>query len=217
MLGSIRRSDPGRSTSPSASPARRFQRHRPQARGEPPCHRRIAGLSPAPRPTQEPSDLFQHNCSSAFSRSKQFRWTLETPEGARQTLRVSGEVDPTMARCCAMVLAGHGLALKAWEIADDLNAGRLRELLLPDHPPPGGPIHALYPRNRFLSRGCGCSSTVRGDLRAGAALGEGVEDKLPEARVGARAVISPVVTSALAPSFQRHGRGRPTIHEFADS
>jgi hypothetical protein len=48
-------------------------------------------------------------------------------------------------------LAGHGLALKSlWEIADDLNAGRL-EILLPDHPPPGHAIYALYPQNRFLS------------------------------------------------------------------
>jgi len=31
-----------------------------------------------------------------------------------------------------------------------LNAGRL-EILLPDYPPPGHAIHALYPQNRFLS------------------------------------------------------------------
>jgi DNA-binding transcriptional LysR family regulator len=48
-------------------------------------------------------------------------------------------------------LAGQGLALKSiWEIVEDLNTGRL-QIVLPECPPLGHAIHALYPQNRFLS------------------------------------------------------------------
>src|SRR5260221_295875 len=101
---------------------------------------------------QEPADLLRHNCLLLrFPGSKQFRWTLETLEGP-QTLRVSGNMDSNNGEVLRQwCLAGQGLALKSlWEIADDLNARRL-EILLPDYPPPGHAIHALYPQERVLS------------------------------------------------------------------
>ena len=100
----------------------------------------------------QPADLLKHNCLLLrFPGSKQFRWTLETPEGP-QTLRVAGTMDSNNGEVLRQwCLAGQGLALKSlWEIAEDLNAGRL-QIVLPEYPPPGHAIHALYPQNRFLS------------------------------------------------------------------
>lgn len=99
-----------------------------------------------------PADLPKHNCLLLrFPGSKQFRWTLETPEGPR-TLRLAGNMDSNNGEVLRQwCLAGHGLALKSlWEIADDLNAGRL-QIVLEDYPPVAHSISALYPQNRFLS------------------------------------------------------------------
>jgi len=101
---------------------------------------------------EAPADLLKHNCLLLrFPGSKQFRWTLEAPEGP-VTLRVSGNMDSNNGEVLRQwCLAGQGLALKSlWEVAEDLNAGRL-QVVLPDTPPPGHAIHALYPQNRFLS------------------------------------------------------------------
>src|SRR5262249_25892825 len=100
----------------------------------------------------EPTDLLKHNCLLLrFPGSKQFRWTLETPEGP-VTLRVSGNMDSNNGEVLRQwCLAGQGLALKSiWEIVEDLNAGRL-QIVLPEFPPHGHAIYALYPQNRFLT------------------------------------------------------------------
>jgi DNA-binding transcriptional LysR family regulator len=101
---------------------------------------------------REPTDLLQHNCLLLrFPGSRQFRWTLQTPEGPI-TLRVAGNMDANNGEVLRdWCLAGHGLALKSlWEVVDDLNAGRL-EVVLPAFPPAGHAVYALYPQNRFLS------------------------------------------------------------------
>jgi DNA-binding transcriptional LysR family regulator len=101
---------------------------------------------------QEPTDLLRHNCLLLrFPGSRQFRWTVATPDGP-VTLRVSGNVDSNNGEVLReWCLAGHGLALKSvWEIVADLNAGRL-EIVLPEFPPQSHAIYALYPQNRFLS------------------------------------------------------------------
>jgi DNA-binding transcriptional LysR family regulator len=101
---------------------------------------------------QEPTDLLRHNCLLLrFPGSRQFRWTLATPEGP-VTLRVSGNMDSNNGEVLReWCLGGHGLALKSvWEIVEDLNAGRL-EIVLPHFSPQGHAIYALYPQNRFLS------------------------------------------------------------------
>jgi DNA-binding transcriptional LysR family regulator len=100
----------------------------------------------APR---EPEDLLDHNCLLLrFPGSKQFRWTLEGPDGPI-TLRVSGSMDSNSGEALRdWCLAGHGLALKSlWEIADDLNEGRLVPVLT-GFPPPGHAIYAMYPHSQ---------------------------------------------------------------------
>jgi DNA-binding transcriptional LysR family regulator len=135
---------------------------------------------------QEPAELLKHNCLLLrFPGSKQFRWTLETPEGP-QTLRVSGNMDSNNGEVLRQwCLAGQGLALKSlWEIAEDLNAGRL-EIVLPDYPPPGHAIHALYPQNRFLSSRVRLFIDYLAEIYGPVPPWErGLKVKLPQGRVG---------------------------------
>ncbi len=103
---------------------------------------------PAPR---EPADLLEHNCLLLrFPGSKQYRWTLAAAEGP-VTLRVGGTMDSNNGEVLRdWCLAGQGLALKSlWEVGEDIAAGRLR-VVLPDHPPLGYGIYALYPHSRFV-------------------------------------------------------------------
>lgn len=98
---------------------------------------------------QVPEDLLDHNCLLLrFPGSKQFRWTLQGPDGP-MTLRVSGNMDSNNGEALReWCLAGHGLALKSlWEIVDDLNEGRLVPVLV-DYPPPSLGIYALYPHSQ---------------------------------------------------------------------
>lgn len=97
---------------------------------------------------QEPEDLLDHNCLLLrFPGSKQFRWTLKGRDGP-VTLRVSGNMDSNSGEALRdWCLAGHGLALKSlWEIAEDLNEGRLVPVLT-DFPPPSHAIYAMYPHS----------------------------------------------------------------------
>ena len=103
---------------------------------------------PAPK---EPADLLEHNCLLLrFPGSKQYRWTLEAPDGP-VTLRVSGSMDSNNGEALRdWCLAGYGLALKSlWEVGEDISAGRLI-VVLPDFPPLGYGIYALYPHSRFV-------------------------------------------------------------------
>jgi DNA-binding transcriptional LysR family regulator len=100
---------------------------------------------------QVPEDLLAHTCLLLrFPGSRQYRWTLTTPDGP-VTLAVSGRMDSSNGEVLTdWCRAGHGLALKClWEVWEDLRDGRL-EVVLPDHPPPGHAITALYPHTRFL-------------------------------------------------------------------
>lgn len=101
-------------------------------------------------PPQEPADLLEHNCLLRFPGSKQYRWTLETPDGP-VTLRVGGNMDSNTGEALRdWCLAGRGLAMKSvWEVAEDIAAGRL-SIVLPNFPPLGYGIYALYPHSRFV-------------------------------------------------------------------
>lgn len=98
---------------------------------------------------QVPEDLLDHNCLLLrFPGSKQYRWTLQGPDGPI-TLRVSGNMDCNSGEALRdWCLAGHGLALKSlWEIVDDLNEGRLVPVLT-GYSPPNHAIYALYPHSQ---------------------------------------------------------------------
>ena len=100
---------------------------------------------------QRPEDLLDHSCLLLrFPGSQQFQWTLGGPDGPT-TVSVGGTMDSDNAEVLRdWCLAGHGLALMSlWEVGEDLAAGRL-ETVLPDHPPPGHAITALYPHSHYL-------------------------------------------------------------------
>ncbi|RDJ00534.1 LysR family transcriptional regulator [Dyella solisilvae] len=77
-------------------------------------------------------------------------WIVQTPEGPRP-LRMEGSItcdNGDLMR--ALAVAGHGLAFKsAWDIAEDVRAGRLvplsGEVIMPD-----AHIYAIYPSRRYL-------------------------------------------------------------------
>lgn len=103
---------------------------------------------PAPK---EPEDLLDHNCLLLrFPGSKQFRWTVQGPDGP-VTLRVSGNMDSNSGEALRdWCIAGQGLALKSlWEIVDDLNDGRLVPVLT-EFPPPSHAIYAMYPHSQHV-------------------------------------------------------------------
>ncbi|WP_374655817.1 LysR family transcriptional regulator [Dongia sp.] len=100
---------------------------------------------------QTPEDLLEHNCLLLrFPGSKQYRWTLNTPDGP-QLLRVAGNMDSDNSEVLLdWCLAGHGLALKSvWEIVDYLNEGQLK-IVLSGYPPVSDAIHALYPHGAHV-------------------------------------------------------------------
>ncbi|WP_430387406.1 LysR family transcriptional regulator [Dyella sp. 20L07] len=96
-------------------------------------------------------DLQQHACLMLHRPGQAILpWILQTPDGPR-TLRVDAAItcdNGDLMR--ALAVAGHGLAFKsAWDIAEDVRAGRLvpvlADVILPD-----AHIYAIYPSRRYL-------------------------------------------------------------------
>ena len=100
---------------------------------------------------ETPEDLLKHNCLLLrFPGSQQFQWTLEGPEGP-VTLPVAGDMDSDHGEVLtAWCLKGAGLAVKSlWEVGKDIKARRLR-VVLPNWPPQGHAVYALYPHSRHM-------------------------------------------------------------------
>jgi DNA-binding transcriptional LysR family regulator len=98
-----------------------------------------------------PEDLLEHRCLLLrFPGSRQYRWTLRTPDGP-VTLPVGGAIDADDGDVLTeWALMGQGIAMKPlWEVASHLREGRLRPLLL-DHPPEPAVLAVLYPHRRLL-------------------------------------------------------------------
>lgn len=118
-------------------------------------NRRILVASPAYLEAQgepsEPDDLMRHNCLLLrFPGSQQYQWTLEGAGGPR-SLSVSGSMDSDNGEVLTdWCLEGAGIALKSlWEVGEDIAAGRLK-VVLPESPPTGHAIYAVYPGGRLL-------------------------------------------------------------------
>lgn len=102
------------------------------------------------RPTSV-EDLANHDCLLLHRPGLGILpWMVQSPEGPRP-LRVDGAItcdNGDLMR--ALAVAGHGLAFKsAWDIAEDVRAGRLvplaGDVILPD-----AHIYAIYPSRRYL-------------------------------------------------------------------
>lgn len=100
---------------------------------------------------KQPDDLLAHTCLLLrFPGSQQFRWVLNGKDGP-VTINVSGAMDSDSGEAIRdWCLAGNGIALlSVYEAGHDIKDGRLK-VVLPQHPPPGHGLYALYPHGRYV-------------------------------------------------------------------
>ena len=95
-------------------------------------------------------DLKRHNCLVNTGLTTVDHWHFDG-EGGEVSIQVSGNLSADNSEALReAVLDGLGIGLiPVWLVQDDLAAGRL-EILLPDYRPLRRPIHAVYPRGRFV-------------------------------------------------------------------
>ncbi|TJZ94169.1 LysR family transcriptional regulator [Paracoccus gahaiensis] len=97
-----------------------------------------------------PDDLAGHNCLLLrYPRSPEYFWTLQTPEGPRKMM-VQGRFDTDDGDVLTgWALDGHGIANRPrYDVAEDLAAGRLVEVLA-DHRPLPAQFGCLTPHRRL--------------------------------------------------------------------
>jgi len=100
------------------------------------------------------ADLERHACLVlASGGALHADWRFRAAHGGHVNLRVRGRlVSDTGGQVHDWMLAGHGLARRSlWDVADDLAAGRLVEVLR-DWSDEDAPISVVYPSRRFLPR-----------------------------------------------------------------
>ena len=94
-----------------------------------------------------PADLCAHDCLVLTGRDgRQDTWRLAGPDGAPVAVRVRGRFESNYGEVLReAAVAGLGIAMHSlWHVHRDLAQGRLR-VVLPDHPPPAGGLHAVMP------------------------------------------------------------------------
>lgn len=103
------------------------------------------------------SDLAKHNClvtatEGGLADSWHFRDPVDAGGKARNiNVKVAGDMQCNDGEVLTRwAIAGHGLAWRsAWEVAEEIERGRLIEVL-PKFAAPGNDIHAVYPDRKFL-------------------------------------------------------------------
>lgn len=120
-------------------------------------HRRLPVASPAyldrvGRPAR-PSDLAGHNCMTLLRGGGRFDLWPFTVDGAATTVKVSGDRDANDGDLLRRwALDGLGVVLKsAWDVLDDIAAGRL-EPLLTTFCPPDVDLQLVFPGDRNRPR-----------------------------------------------------------------
>lgn len=95
-----------------------------------------------------PADLAKHNCLMLTSLSTPRFWTLEGPKG-RERVKIAGNFASNNSDAVHQAaLAGLGIAYRSiWDVAEDIEAGRL-QVILAKRPPPAVGIWAIYPPTR---------------------------------------------------------------------
>jgi DNA-binding transcriptional LysR family regulator len=119
-------------------------------------NRRVVCGAPAyfenrPRP-ERPAELEAHNCLVYTYRASRNDWRFHGPGGSDEVVQVAGNLEANNAEALsAALLGGLGLGLlPLWLVGDDLNSGRLVEVLKRYHAPDSA-IYAVYPPGRHLS------------------------------------------------------------------
>ncbi|WP_176084308.1 LysR family transcriptional regulator [Martelella sp. HB161492] len=94
-------------------------------------------------------DLAQHSCLTTFSAQ---HWYFETPNGRKRLKINSRFACNSIEGVYAAALAGAGITVLAhWNIADDLQAGRLKAItLLDDATPETTAVYAIFPTRLML-------------------------------------------------------------------
>ena len=100
---------------------------------------------------QRPADLVKHRCLTFGNTGSQSRGWQFMIDGQATSVRVSGPLECSDGAVLhEWALAGHGIAWRSmWEVADDIAAGRLVELL-DRFAAPDTAIHAVFPQRRQL-------------------------------------------------------------------
>jgi DNA-binding transcriptional LysR family regulator len=98
-----------------------------------------------------PADLASHDWVALNLLPAPLTWLFTAPDGVELPVRVNARLQTdSSAALRAMLLAGAGVSvLGELSARDDLNAGRLEQLLV-DWSLPGGGIHAVYPPGRHV-------------------------------------------------------------------
>ena len=119
-------------------------------------NRRVVCAAPAyvarHAPPRRPADLVDHNCLVYTYRAMRNEWRFHGPDGAAESVRVTGNLETNDPEALYMALCdGVGAALlPLWLVGVDLKAGTLVRLM-PGYHAPDSAIHALYPPGRHLS------------------------------------------------------------------
>lgn len=95
-------------------------------------------------------DLAKHNCLIATTLAAPRLWSFDGPKG-RERVKVSGSFASNNSDAIHQaVVAGLGIAYRSfWDVAEDLEAGRLKAVLTAYKPPTVG-IWAIYPPTRSV-------------------------------------------------------------------
>lgn len=96
-----------------------------------------------------PAELVEHNC---LLRQHQHVWTLDSPDGEREQVRVSGNLITNNAEVLRdATVAGLGIARKStWDVGHLLQSGELVPVLPEYSVTTHTAIYAMYPSARFL-------------------------------------------------------------------
>ena len=98
------------------------------------------------------TDLALHNCLvTATEEGLSDSWSFRDAAGKNVSVRVAGHLHCNDGEVLTRwALAGHGIAWRsAWEVSEEIEKGRLVELL-PKFAAPGNDIHAVYSDRKFL-------------------------------------------------------------------
>jgi DNA-binding transcriptional LysR family regulator len=100
------------------------------------------------------ADLAQHRCVLFRAGDGRTTWSLRTIEGVEETVEVRGSIHfEDFSFATQTVIAGAGIGLLPAFVAQAAGGDRLTRVL-PHHYWPGGPVHLLYPVERYMPRRC---------------------------------------------------------------
>lgn len=100
------------------------------------------------------ADLANHRCVLFRAARGHATWSLRTVKGAEETVEVQGSVNfADFSFATQTVIAGAGIGLLPAFVAQAAGGERLTRVL-PRHYWSGGPVHLVYPADRYMPRRC---------------------------------------------------------------